>query len=345
MKSKKLICKLMASVMACSMAFSLGNAMIVNAQEIEDGLPALQQIDDAAEIIELEEILSEGLKDYKITSFDDVMINDSGIAAIAAGDSYEANNGPAVATTGRYNKLTYASIHEANDVDWYKIEILDAEKPISVFLTNIPKNCDYDMYLVQYDATNGITAAYANTQSGTTAEELYGNVEKAGTYYVVVQPNTNVENNYSPSNYTLYMGDYYRNGQHGYVDTGFDISFGNIAVGNTNPVYRGWYTYDLTNNTSIPDDAIVTKIYLTGTGNGAYWLGFYKMMAAGGQGFQFEDKIGQMDLIYSGDNQFYAKQPWLIGGHIIASTNFVWEPQILIAYKYGATLQNLRFMY
>ena len=344
MKNKKFFSRLMATVMACFMAFSLGNVITVNAQEIEDGLPALQKIEDAAETTELKANLSEGLKEYEITSFDDVMMNDSGIATIAAGDSYEPNNGPANATTGRYNKLTYATIQE-NDVDWYKIDVLSSEEPISIFLTNIPSNCDYDLYLIQYDSTNGITAAYANTESGTTSEAMYGYVE-AGTWYVVVQANSSIENNYSTSSYTLYMGDYYRNRQYGYVDTGLDISFGYIAVGNTTPVYKGWYTYDLTNNTSIPDDAMVTQIYLTDSGNGAYWLGFYKMLAAGGQGIQLEEKIGQMDLMYSDDsaNTLYVKQPWLIGGHIIASTNFIWEPQILIAYEFGATVQNLRFL-
>lgn len=347
MKNKKLLSRLMATVMACSIAFSLGSAMTVNAQEIEgeDGLPALQQIDDAAKIAELEVNLSEGMKDYAITSFDDVKIDDSGIATLATGDSYETNNMPSTATTGRYNKVTYGTIHDDNDVDWYKIDVLSSEEPISIFLTNIPRNCDYDLYLVKYDSTNGITALYANTESGTTSEEMYGYVE-AGTWYVVVQASSDVANNYSTSSYALYMGNYYRTGQHGYVDTGLDISFGYIAVGNTNPVYKGWYTYDLTNNTSIPNDAAVTKIYLTDSGNGAYWIGFYKMIAAGGQGTVLGDKIGQIDLMYSYDsgNRYYVKQPWLIGGHIIASTNFVWEPQILIAYEFGATVQNLRFL-
>lgn len=89
--------------------------------------------------------------------------------------------------------------------------------------------------------------------------------------------------------------------------------------------------------------AIVTKIYLTDSGNGAYWIGFYKMMAAADQGIQLEQKIGQIDVMYSGDNELLAKQRWLIGGNIIASTNFVWEPQILIAYKYAATISNMRF--
>ncbi len=69
----------------------------------------------------------------------------------AVGDSYEVNNGPSSATTGRYNTITNATIHDDNDVDWYKIEILNADTPISIVLTNIPNNCDYDLYLIKYD--------------------------------------------------------------------------------------------------------------------------------------------------------------------------------------------------
>lgn len=70
------------------------------------------------------------------------------------------------------------------------------------------------------------------------------------------------------------------------------------------------------------------------------------MVAAGEQGVVLDEKIGQIDLMYSDDtaSKFYVKQPWLIGGHILASTSFVWEPHILIAYEFGATVQNLRFL-
>lgn len=298
------------------------------------------------ESIRVDEIVEVGsLEEFAGNAIEDVIIDNGEIAlASAGGDIYETNNGPGLATSGRYNKLTNASIHESSDVDWYRIEVLDETKPISVFLTNIPSGCDYDMYLLQYDSNVGITNMYYNIQAGNTSESLYGTVDQIGTYYVVVQPKTSVDNNYSSSNYTLYMGDYYRNRQYGYTDTGLDISFGYIAVGNTTPVYRGWYSYDLTNETSIPDDAVVTKIYLSDTGNGAYWLGFYKMMAAGGQGRLLDEKIGQIEVMYSGDDELLAKQQWLIGGHLIASSNFVWEPQILIAYKYGATISNIRFL-
>lgn len=329
-----------AMLLAFSMMVSLGSVATVNAAEMDNEFPTLTEDSSIEEVPEVG-----SLDQFKGDAVDKIQMDDSGIALTAAGDSYEANNGPAVATSGRYNKITYASLHEANDVDWYTIKVLDASKPISVFLTNIPSGCDYDMFLVKYDSTQGITKMYYNIQTGTTAEELYGTVDEIGTYYVVVQASTSssIENNFSSSNYTLYMGDYYRVGQYGYVDTGLDISFGYIAVGNTTPVYKGWYTYDLSNESSIPNDAIVTKIYLTDSGNGAYWIGFYKMMAAADQGIQLEQKIGQIDVMYSGDNELLAKQRWLIGGNIIASTNFVWEPQILIAYKYAATISNMRF--
>ena len=326
-------------LLAFSMMTSLGSVATVSAEELDKEFPVLTENSSFEE----EEIVG-SLDKFKGVSFDDIRMDDSGIALTAVGDSYETNNGPTVATKGRYNKLTYASIHEANDVDWYQIEVVDTSKPISVFLTNIPSGCDYDMYLLQYDSKLGVTNAFYNIQSGTASETLYGVVDEIGTYYVVVQANQSLQNNFSSSNYTLYMGDYYRIGQYGYVDTGLDISFGYIPVGNQNPVYMGWYVYDLSYNTSIPDDAIATDIYLTGGGNGAYWIGFYKMMAAGGQGIQLESKLGQIDLMYTGDNQLKAKQQWLIGGKITASTNFVWEPQILIAYKYGATIANMRFL-
>lgn len=200
------------------------------------------------------------------------------------------------------------------------------------------------MYLVKYDDVNGISAIYYNLQTGNTSETLYGSVAEAGTYYVVIQPNSSVADNYSDTTYKLYAGDYYRTDQYGYVDTGLDIEFGYIPVGNTTPVYKGWYSYDLTNNPDIPDGSIVRKIYLMDNGNGGSWIGFYKMLAAGGQGIQLEEKIGQITLMYSGDNELLAKQEWLIAGHLIASTYFTWEPDILISYKFPVTISNLRYL-
>ena len=169
-----------AMLLAFSMIVSLGSVATVNAAEMDNELPTLTESSSFEEVPEVG-----SLDQFKGDSVDKIQMDDSGIALTATGDSYEANNGPAVATRGRYNKVTYASLHEANDVDWYTIEVLDASKPISVFLTNIPSGRDYDMYLVKYDSTLGITKMYYNIQTGTTAEELYGTVDEIGTYYVL----------------------------------------------------------------------------------------------------------------------------------------------------------------
>lgn len=329
-----------AILLALSMMVSMGNAVAVNAEELDKEFPTLTEesgFDEAAEVGSIEQ--------FKGDVTDEILIDDSGIALTAVGDSYESNNYPDTATNGRYNKMTYATIHEARDVDYYKIEVIDASKPISIFLTNIPAGCDYDLFLIQYDFAKGeITKLYCDPQSGSTPERLYGTVDEEGIYYVAVQGNQDLQNNFSSSTYALYIGDYYKTDYFGYVSTGLKINFGDIPVGNETPVYRGWYTYDLTNAKNIPDDAMVTDIYLTGGGNGASWSGFYKMMAAAGQGLQLQDKLGQIDLMYKGENQLKVKQQWLIGGHILASSNFVWEPQILMGYRYAAVIANLKFL-
>lgn len=331
-----------AILLAFSMIASLGSAETVYATEMGNELPVLAENGSFEEMPEIG-----SLERFRGDSIDQIRMDDSGIALTAVGDSYESNNGQYTATRGRYNKFTYASIHDENDTDWYMIEVLNADEPISLFLTNIPSGCDYDMFLVKLGATPESTEVYYNIKSGTAAEELYGNVEE-GTYYVVIQASTTapIENNFSPSNYELYMGDFFQVGQHGYVDTGFDIKFGNIPMGNKTPVYQGWYTYDLSNDASIPTNAVVTKIYLSGHGNGAYWMDFYKMLAAADDRVQFEKKLGQIEVMYTAkkDDTLRVKQKWLIGGSILVSTNFVWKPQILIAYKYPATIFNKRFL-
>ena len=132
-----------AMLLAFSMMVSLGSVATVNAAEMENEFSTLKESSSFEEVAEVG-----SLEQFKGDSIDKIKMDDSGIALTATGDSYEANNGPAVATKGRYNKITYASLHDANDVDWYTIEVLDTSKPISVFLTNIPSGCDYDMYLL-----------------------------------------------------------------------------------------------------------------------------------------------------------------------------------------------------
>ncbi len=348
MRKRKFFTKVTAMILALGLVITMTGNISVNAQENNNG----QAVPDANEIQTggLGENLA-SIEKYKQNSTEEISLDNSGIASLAEeGDAYESNNGPDLATDGRYNKVTYASIHKEDDADWYKMEINDASQPVSIILTNIPLNRDYDVYLVQYSASSGIGDVYANIETGSTSESLIGYVSKAGTYYVVVQPSSTVENNYSDSNYKLYFGDYIREGVYGYADTGISVDFGYIKKGNTTPVYKYWYSYNLTNNSQIPDGAVVDHFFLSSDGNGNSWIGFYKMLGYG-SGTKLATKSGGIELMYYyGDdnnvttNYYLVKQNWLIGGYISSSTYFTWQPTVRIEYLYEVTLDNLPYV-
>ena len=94
-----------AMLLAFSMMVSLGSVATVNAAEMENEFSTLKESSSFEEVAEVG-----SLEQFKGDSIDKIKMDDSGIALTATGDSYEANNGPAVATKGRYNKITYACI-------------------------------------------------------------------------------------------------------------------------------------------------------------------------------------------------------------------------------------------
>ncbi len=254
------------------------------------------------------------------------------------GDIYEPNNGPAAATQGKSGSKVNATIHADTDVDWYGFQVTQADVNdgviYSFILTNIPIGCDYDMYLL--DET---FAGYADLQSGNTTEQFYLTFNTAGTYYVAVQSDLG----YSDSAYTLYFGRTYKSGYRSYTDTGLTYNFGNIPLGNTTEMFTGWLSYNLTNATDIPDSAIVERFYLTDHGNGAYWIGLSKWLAAqNGDIYKQYGGILLMDMNYG--NNYYVKQNWSIRGSIIHSNYFVWTPKVAIEYQYPVIPQNLRFI-
>lgn len=341
---KKQLRKTSVITLAVAMVLSLSNGVAVNAAESDNAvLPSTN-----AATVEADSLVSDipSIEEYKLDSFDELSLDENAIALLAGeGDQYESNNSPATATTGRYNKITYASLHEENDTDWYKIEIYDTSNPISIILTNIPSKCDYDVFFVDYNPTDGILGAYGNFEDGNTPEQMILTVNQTGTYYVVVQRNPEVPNNYSDSNYKLYIGDYFREGVYS-ADTGASADFGYIKAGNTAPVYTDWYSYNLTNSSQIPDNAIVDSFYLTSDGNGNSWIGFYKTLATG-NGTIIATKSGGIDLMYyyTGNNTAYlAKQNWRFRGYVSSSTYFTWEPRVRIDYIFGVTIDTLSFV-
>ncbi|WP_077610573.1 hypothetical protein [Clostridium sp. Marseille-P2415] len=258
---------------------------------------------------------------------------DEAMALASSGDKYEPNNSIATATGGLMGQKITATIHEG-DVDWYKLEILDTSEPYSFVLMNIPSGCDYDMALFNSD----LTGAYYNFQAGNTAEEFYININQTGTYYLAVQPNTG----YSDYPYTLYFGPAFKNGDTGWRDPGLSFNFGYVPLGNDYDTYVPSQYYDLTNDSTIPNGSVMTTLDMTADGNGAYWIGFFKYIKEP-SGYGME-QIGNLDRFVVPDMAYYVKQNWEIFGKIRHSNYFVWEPRILIGYKFIVTPQTMVYV-
>ncbi|MCL1816473.1 MAG: peptidoglycan DD-metalloendopeptidase family protein, partial [Clostridiales bacterium] len=103
--------------------------------------------------------------------------------AVSAGDRYEPNDTMATATSIANNAtITDANIHVSTDVDYYKFTLTSTSN-VTVNLSNIPVNCDYDLKL--YDSANvlkGSSAAAGNNPENITT------TLNAGTYYIYVYP-------------------------------------------------------------------------------------------------------------------------------------------------------------
>lgn len=340
---KKILSKGTAMVLSFAMLLTLASSVPVNAKETEglvaeEAIITTESVTDGLKLLEPEETIEV----QSILSKDEEIMN---ILTVNS-DQYEDNNSPENATTGRYNLVSYANLDSDDDEDWYEMDI-DSSVPVSIILTNIPANCDYNLYLVEYSATSGYGDIYSSELTGNQSESIIGYVNHSATYYVVVMRNLNISNNYSTSNYKLYFGDYVRYKTYGYVNTGLNIDFGYVKSGNTTPVYKYWYSYNLTNSDLIPDGALVDSIYLSSDGNGNSWTGFYKMLGYG-TNTSIATKSGGISLMYSADDDqalyYPVKQNWLIGGYLTSSMYFTWQPKIRFVYMYGVTLDNVVFV-
>lgn len=291
-------------------------------------------------IINIDEV-SKNVDQNTIT---DVLMDCYGISLFnESGDEFENNNGPSLATKNMLYSTLYATIDNPNDSDWYEVVIGDTSHPYSFILTDIPSGCDYDMYLVTYDDTNGLEMQYYDLKNDNESEAFYLNFYNTGTYYIVVQPKLGYsDTNYSDEQYKLYMGNFYKKGTYGYVSTGISAKFGYVADSNTTYKYSNIYSYNLTNNTNIPNGATVTEIRLTSSGNSAHWLNFYKIISSSSGGIS-ETKLGTIDVMYSETSNVQVKQVWNIQGKLLASNNFIWQPLIQFSYRYPIVLENEQY--
>lgn len=256
-------------------------------------------------------------------------------------DQYEPNNNSGVATSGIKGKKIQANINTANDEDWYKIDVTQSDLDesqglIAVILTDIPANYDYDLFILKI-MSNGQMGQVSSEQTGNTSETIYLQGEP-GTYYAVVDPKNGIDNNYSPQNYSFYFGGAYKNGSTGYMNLGMKFDFGTKNYGSNGPWLSPYQQVDLSSVSFIPDQALISKLYISDNSNGAYWIGFYKMV----NGIeQMGNSSAPLDIA---ENQYLAKELYQIQGKITRSDGFIWEPQLRIDYIYPITIQNLRFI-
>lgn len=100
---------------------------------------------------------------------------------VQSGDSYEPNNTFSAATSiSNTATITSANIHDSSDVDYYRFTI-PSTSSISISLSNIPTNCDYD--LVLYNSSQTQCASSAN---GGNSSESISYSAAPGTYYIKV---------------------------------------------------------------------------------------------------------------------------------------------------------------
>lgn len=249
------------------------------------------------------------------------------------GDQYETNNMYSTATNGLMGKRISATLHDG-DVDWYKMEVFDTSEPYAFILMDIPSNCNYDMIVVNSEITEG----YVDFKDGNTSEVFYINFNTEGTYYICIQSSSG----YSSTPYTLYFGQAIRNGGTGWRSSGLTFNFGYKPQGGTDYKQCEPKNYNLANDNTIPDGAVLTDLRLDNNGNGGTWGGFYKYIkdASG----NYMQQYGNLDAFAVPQNSYYVKQNWEIWGKVLYSYSFTWQPNILVGYKYVVAPQTMRFV-
>lgn len=253
-------------------------------------------------------------------------------------DQYESNNSYDVATAGLKNQVVYASIHEENDVDWYSFTVssddITNQVPYACVLTNIPANCDYDMWVIKSDFSIGAN----NFQSGSTSEEMAFVLPSAGTYYVLIQSSQG----YSTANYKLFFGNYYMRYYTGWINTSMSFSFADKAQGTSGYIYSNpdYQTLNL-NNFPIPDNSIIKEFSLDSTHTGT-WGGFEKCLIASSDN-NAHWQLGGIDIFDFSGNNYNVKQIWGIKGRVNYCSSFVWTPRIALDFVFGVNADSLAY--
>lgn len=338
--------KVIAFALALTMLMGMGTMAFAAENESEPVCAEENTVDSKDVVVDskiIDDILSSGLVESVSFTENAVSIEslngrfainqvtDEPALASVAGDQYEPNNSFATATSGLMGRKIAATLYEG-DVDWYEINITDTSLDYAFILMNIPNGCDYDMVVVNSDG-----AGYAKFQEGTTAESFYLTFNEIGTFYVGVQ----AYSGYSTSPYWLYYGPAIQNGSTGWRDPGLSYNFGNVPRGSSAKSVPA-QNINLTNDSSIPDGAVLSKIRITDEGTNREWAGFYKYLrTSSGNTFS---QIGNLEVMTIPEDQYYVKQNWSLWGTVQYSQYFTWQPRYFIEFKFVVAPQTLFYV-
>lgn len=347
MAKRKFLKKILPVTMALAITASMFSGTTVMAAEAPDGLGDLvvqEEEYDVEEVISNEiDAMSSNLGmlefDTDMSSFIAELSGNNGIMLLSetyTPDKFESNDSFASATTGKSGRLIRANIHSETDMDYFKFEVTDADvsngEYYSFILSNMPTNCDYGLLVV-----NENLEGYVFNNEGSAMENVMFSFNAAGTYYVIVYSASGCSN----TNYALFLGRSIQSDYYGYESTGLTVNFGYIPQGNSYTTYTGYYAFDLTNETTIPDTAFVTKFRMTADGNGANWGGFIKQIfTEDGTGYQQQ---GGIELFNMPERGHIVRQCWYIRGGIVYSMNFSWTPRVHITYDYIINPQTMYY--
>ncbi|MCA9729608.1 MAG: hypothetical protein R3E12_20550 [Candidatus Eisenbacteria bacterium] len=107
-----------------------------------------------------------------------------GKPAIAT-DSYEPNDDPTQATELPNDVTLESWISTPTDIDWYHFEHADPEQRITIELTSLPVDVDYDMQLYFRNA-QGQLDLVATAENPANQDEVITGIGPAGHYFLVV---------------------------------------------------------------------------------------------------------------------------------------------------------------
>lgn len=194
---------------------------------------------------------------------------------------------------------------------------------MAFLLKDIPAGCDYDLYIFDPNFN------YAASQnSGSADERIYIDVQTSGTWYIAVVPYSGYNNN---ANYKLYVGDAWKNGATGWMPTNLTFNFTSSNVGTVLP----YQIFDLRNNASIPNTAVVKSIQIDSAGAGN-WGNQVKYIYGAQTGKWYETFIALNYVLNIPQKTLLVKQQWPITTRIetLFTTIAYWKPNIYFTYEY-----------